>query len=226
MASSNDSEAIIVTPSRQKFTIALQEYNDGWLAANSGLGAITCLSSRVKLFYPPTPAHLCLLLSMFQISTESGDENGSWHSKTTLPILPSLFVLHEPSLYFLSRDDLQPNASHWTVSSYMALIAHSLTSLTFLSRSSPTDSGVAFALFDSQLDQLTLPVSKPLTVYHHFDHDTDQPRPRMESVTPFVEVYFEWTAVFNQEEDESTDDSKSRTSHKMKLHRVDRHAMG
>lgn len=65
---------------------------------------------KVHLSYPPTPAHLCLLLSMFQISTESGDENGSWHSKTTLPILPSLFVLHEPSLYFLSRDDLQPNA--------------------------------------------------------------------------------------------------------------------
>jgi hypothetical protein len=45
----NDSEAVIITPSRQKFATALQEYNDEWLTSNSGLGATTCLSSRVKL---------------------------------------------------------------------------------------------------------------------------------------------------------------------------------
>ena len=49
IARSNDSEAIIITPSRKKITAALQEYNDDWLAVNSGLGAITCISPRVKL---------------------------------------------------------------------------------------------------------------------------------------------------------------------------------
>jgi hypothetical protein len=57
---------------------------------------------------------------------------------------------------------------------------------------------VAFALFDSQLDQLRLPVSKPLALNHSFEHDTDQPSPRVERVTIFVERYFEWTAVFSQ----------------------------
>jgi hypothetical protein len=49
IARSNDFEVIIITPSRQKIATALQEYNDDWLTANSGLGAITCISSRVKL---------------------------------------------------------------------------------------------------------------------------------------------------------------------------------
>ena len=108
--------------------------------------------------------------------------------------------------------------SHWTVSSYMALITHTLSSLTFLSRSSPTGSGyesdydmerlaelyyfrcisVAFALFDSLLDLLKLPVSKPPTIHHPFGHDTGQPTPRMEPVATFVERYFERTAVFSQ----------------------------
>ena len=59
-------------------------------------------------------------------------------------------------------------------------------------------SGIAFALFDSQLDQLRLPILRPPAFHHTLDHDMEQPAPRMDSVAIFVEKYFEWLAVFHQ----------------------------
>lgn len=156
---------------------------------------------------------------MLQVSTRSGVENGVWlHSKTTLSVLPSLFILHEPSMFFLSEGSLDPNSPHWTISSYMMLITHALSCLSFLSKSTGVQSsGVAFALFDSQLDQLRLPILKQPISDHSYD--PGQPRRRTDYVATFVQRYFEWVAAFSQDEDDSPD--STRRKHMMKLYRPD-----
>lgn len=90
---------------------------------------------------------------MFRVSNPSDVENGAWlNPKTTLAVPPSLLILHEPSAYFLSEetgntDSCAPSFSNpgtvqtilqrskWTLSSYMALVTHALSSVTFLSGS-------------------------------------------------------------------------------------------
>lgn len=210
-----DSHAILISPSRQNLTMALQEYNDEWLKLNSGLGDVSSLSARVKLFYPPSPAHLCLLLSTFVVPS-SAETNAAWlNAKTTLATPPSLIILHEPSAYFLSNDRL--TSSKWTLSSYISLITHALSSLTFLSRKGQTRPGdVSFALFDSRLDQLRLPMSKQPT--YHRDDDENRPIPRLETVYNFVQKYFEWFVVAAQEYPSFQGTRRKKT---MVLHRND-----
>ncbi|KAF8076183.1 hypothetical protein FPV67DRAFT_1470648 [Lyophyllum atratum] len=204
------SHAIIISPSRQKLTLALQQYNDEWLKLNSGTGSVSSLSSRVKLFYPPSPAHLCLLLSMLIVPDPDSleKENVAWlNNKTTLPISPSLIVLHEPSAYFLSRRALH-RAAKWTINSYLSLITHALSSST----------GVSFALFDSQLDQLRLPMLVRPTSRH--DDDQNSSAPRHEPVYNFAQKYFEWVVVADEEDPSVHSTRKKKT---MVLHRNGQH---
>jgi len=209
-----NSHGILISPSRQNVTLALQQYNDEWLKLNSGLGNVSSLSSRVKLFYPPSPAHLCLLLSMFVVPTSGEADTAAWlNTKTTLATPPSLVILHELSAYFLSNDRL--SSSKWTLSSYLSLITHAFSSLTFLSGAGQARSGsVSFALFDSRIDQLRLPMLKQPT--HCRDDNENRPIPRLEPVYNFAQKYFEWIIVADQEEPSVHGTRRRRT---MVLHR-------
>ncbi|GLB33604.1 hypothetical protein LshimejAT787_0104880 [Lyophyllum shimeji] len=173
-----DSYAILISPSRQDLTVALRQYNDEWLKLNSGLGKVSSLSSRVKL----------LLLS----TLTSAFMPAAFH--TTLASPPSLLILHEPSAYFLSSDGI--TSSKWTLSSYLSLITHALSSLTFLARAGQT--AASFALFDSRLDQLRLPMVKQPT-YRGDDDDDNRAAPRLEPVFNFAQKYFEWIIVADEE---------------------------
>ncbi|KAF5387774.1 hypothetical protein D9615_000211 [Tricholomella constricta] len=213
-----DSQAILISPSRQRLTQALQHYNDEWLKLHSGFGSVHSLSSRVKLFYPPSPAHLCLLLSMLRVSSSSKTDNDAWlNPETTLSIPPSLVILHEPSAYFLSSDGVTP--SKWTLCSYLSLITHALSSLTFLSGKGQERSGAtSFALFDSRLDQLRLPiVEHPIS--QRDDSGENRSTSRLEPVYNYAQKYFEWIIAAEQEDTSAHGAVRKRT---MALHRNDR----
>lgn len=52
--------------------------------------------------YPPSPAHLALVLTLFRLYDQS--EGSDYDVKTTLDTAPALIVLHEPSAYFMTDD--------------------------------------------------------------------------------------------------------------------------
>lgn len=47
----NSSSVVFLSPSRQLVTVALQEYNDSWLATHSGQGRVSEMSSRVNMLF-------------------------------------------------------------------------------------------------------------------------------------------------------------------------------
>lgn len=59
---------------------------------------------------------------------------------------------------------------------------------------------ISFAVFDSQIDRLRLPILKnpSINVQHYLQTDEDQPTSRAQPVFPLVQQYFEWTGVFDQ----------------------------
>lgn len=105
-------KAILFVPSRQ---VAINAIQDQWLNMNAGSGEICRRLSQVDVLsvlfsfvtrtfhvdgfairYPPTPAHLTLLMAMMHTFNETFH-----HSKTTFEIAPTLLVFYELSLYFL-----------------------------------------------------------------------------------------------------------------------------
>jgi hypothetical protein len=56
---------------------------------------------------------------------------------------------------------------------------------------------ISFALFDSQLDRLKLPVLRSPRISNASEEDAEQ-SPRLESVAGLVQKYFEWVAVFDK----------------------------
>lgn len=114
------SRAVIITPRRDRLVDALRNFGDG----DDGFEQDPTLSevlSRVQLFYPPSPTHFSLLLSMLRVPGTAEDRSGSWlNSRTTLAAIPSIVVLHELSSYFTDN-------RLWTISSYLSLVAHGLS---------------------------------------------------------------------------------------------------
>ncbi|CCM04808.1 uncharacterized protein FIBRA_07001 [Fibroporia radiculosa] len=180
VASNPKSKALMLSPSRQSLALALVDFNDEWLNTHGADGATCDASSRVNILYPPTRAHYTLLLSM--LHTHQGTFH---HPKTTLPISPSLLILHEISALGIID---QPEA---TLASYLSLISHALTAVNHLAVQSSI--GVALAVFDSGLENLKLPVLRPIS-----PGPGDQSQPatlRKESIAMCVEKYFEWTGT-------------------------------
>ncbi|KAH9899787.1 hypothetical protein C8Q73DRAFT_743639 [Cubamyces lactineus] len=90
-----DDKIILLTPNRGLVKDSLVELNDEWLRRNSGHGNVSAAARRIEIFYPPTLAHLRLLLSMLH------EYHDTLHDqKTTLDAAPSLLILHEISSYF------------------------------------------------------------------------------------------------------------------------------
>ncbi|KII95383.1 hypothetical protein PLICRDRAFT_693611 [Plicaturopsis crispa FD-325 SS-3] len=183
-----DSKAIILSPSRRALASALVDYNDDWLEACARTGKTARDLSQIDIFYPPSAAHLALLLSMLRVS-QTPEDYTSDNMKTVLERAPALTVLHEPSSY-LVKSDTPP-----TVSSYLSLIARTLAAVSLLSAGS---GGTALAVFDSQLHELKLPVLKPPTSVEDEDnalqHDNSFSGPTQ--VRSLAAKYFEWVGTF------------------------------
>ncbi|KAF9230515.1 hypothetical protein BU15DRAFT_57156 [Melanogaster broomeanus] len=101
-------KAILLTPSRPLFLDGLRKYNDQWLKSYSGTGSMASISSRVNIFYPPSPKHLVAMLSMFRIHEVSASVPVD--PKATIDVAPALLILHEPSAYFLSQEEDDPSS--------------------------------------------------------------------------------------------------------------------
>ncbi|KAH9938576.1 uncharacterized protein B0H18DRAFT_1205782 [Fomitopsis serialis] len=136
-------KAIFISPSRASFLANLVKFDDEWLRVHGGDGLACSASARIENYYPPTPAHLVLILNMLHVYGGT-----LYHPKTTLPEAPTLLVLHELSAL------LKPATSESTVSSYLSLITHALAAVRSLSAKATTE--VVMAVFDSGLHDLKL----------------------------------------------------------------------
>ncbi|KAI0921291.1 hypothetical protein AcW2_006308 [Taiwanofungus camphoratus] len=206
-AQSPSAKAILFSPSRQTFATALKGFNDQWINEHGADGSTYRSSSRVNIFYPPTSAHLNLLLHMLH------EYNNSFcHSTTTLDVVPSLMVLHEISAFFsgASSDStcvmdvhlhrtLQRDISY-SISSYLTLISNAFTALKYLASQSSSD--VALVVFDSGLDQLKLPIIRPLASADQTCKSTTS-QARLESVAVFARRFFDWNAIAEVNSDAS-----------------------
>ncbi|KAF8974772.1 hypothetical protein BDZ97DRAFT_1775307 [Flammula alnicola] len=186
---------IILSPSRSVFKEDLLRFNDSWLNSHSGDGKISELTSNIVLFYPPTPVHLSLVLSMLHVPSPDSDGNEpTWSDPRTMQIsAPSLVVLLEPSRYFLSSTGSPMSSSARTLPSYLSLVNRVFVSISNLTSDSPPK----FALFDSQLHNFKLPV-----VYEPsrlFGEEMSSHQPPQMPVLPVVEKLFQWVGIFEDD---------------------------
>ncbi|KAN0097714.1 hypothetical protein V8E55_002160 [Tylopilus felleus] len=163
--------ALLFTPSRDTLLQALQTHNDEWLNTHSGTGTVASMSSKVTVFYPPTPKHLVAVLAMLRTHDVSSPAVPV-APKVTLDRASALLVLHEPSSYFLSEQE------EHTISSYLLLITHAFSTIEYLSSQS---SSLTLVIFDTRLDQLKLPVLRtpPRSIFEERDESEDVPRPEL-----------------------------------------------
>ncbi|KAK1227420.1 hypothetical protein PQX77_009567 [Marasmius sp. AFHP31] len=188
--------ALFLSTSSIHLNLALRQYNDDWLTTQSGHGNLTAVSSRVQIFYPPTPAHLVFLLSTFHVVESSANDSDIASSKSVLASCPSLIVLHELSSYFLRDVETNPTSHKWTISSYLNLVTHTASLISFLTRSITTNT--ALVLFDSRIDELRLPVvANPSNDKDRIFGLMPQP-PKPEEVVALVQKYFQYTATFTE----------------------------
>ncbi|KAG1755903.1 hypothetical protein EDB19DRAFT_1663604 [Suillus lakei] len=187
---SRDAKALLLSSARQALIQSLREYNDEWLLTDSGTGNTCHSSSKVDIFYPPTPNHLVVLLSAFR--THEASEPIPLDSKATLHSVPSLLVLHELSAYFLPMNENKPH----TIASYLQLVSHAFALVNFLSPEPQTP--MRFVLFDSQLDKLKLPVLRTPTLPVFDGEESGDETPRPESAALVARKYFEWVGTFDR----------------------------
>lgn len=204
-------KALLLSSARQALIRSLQEYNDEWLLSNSGTGNTCRSSSEVDIFYPPTPNHLVVLLSAFR--THEASDPVPLDSKATLDSVPSLLVLHELSAYFLPMNENKPH----TIASYLQLVSYALALASFLSPESQTP--MRFALFDSQLDKLKLPVLRTPTVPVFDGEESGDETPRPESVAFVAHKYFEWVGTFDRSDTNSLSDGSEVRRCTLTLHK-------
>lgn len=161
--------------------------------------------------YPPTPNHLVVLLSAFR--THEASDPVPLDSKATLDSVPSLLVLHELSAYFLPMNENKPH----TIASYLQLVSYALALSSFLSPESQTP--MRFALFDSQLDKLKLPVLRTPTVPVFDGEESGDETPRPESVAFVAHKYFEWVGTFDRSDTNSLSDGSEVRRCTLTLHK-------
>ncbi|PPQ95479.1 hypothetical protein CVT26_008507 [Gymnopilus dilepis] len=195
-ASTPPGSSIIFAPSKDALKEGLQLLNDAWLTAHSGEGATVEISSKVTIFYPPTPAHLCLLLSLLHVSNEKSLEYTWASSQTVLPTAPNLIIITELSSYFLNPDDeSSSSSSDLTLPSYLNLVNRILISLSSMKRSS-TGALPKLALFDSRLSNFKLPVTNQ---HQRLFSDGSSSHPQEMQALPLVERFFQWVGIFEED---------------------------
>ncbi|KAJ3556938.1 hypothetical protein NM688_g1748 [Phlebia brevispora] len=194
-------KVILVVASRAALTASLTHLRDEWIKVHGGEGRIAGAAMKVEVLYPPTPAHLNLLLSLFHESL-SGEED-LLHEKTTFPTTPSLLVLCDLASYFLDIEEA-------TVSSYLVLLTRALTSVSALSEQS--GKCTSLAVFDSSLDALRLPLVRPVSPGHMQEGDgSSSPIGRVESLGFLAQRYFEWVGTVEEEPYDEEDEVLAET---------------
>lgn len=143
------------------------------------------------MLYPPSPAHLTFLLSLFHEALFDNEQDFV-HLKTTFASTPSLIVLCEPSCFF--REDQEA-----TLSSYLTLLLHASSTVSSLSAQSGRTT--ALAVFDSGLENLRMPLLRVPSP------DPDAPEGTQhvvkdvhESVASLAQQYFEWVGTVDEED--------------------------
>ncbi|KAJ3790554.1 hypothetical protein GGU10DRAFT_371179 [Lentinula aff. detonsa] len=145
-------------------------------------GKISAQADQVRFFYPPTAAHLALLLSTLQvIDTEKPNSVGVHDTSTSSisfphllkPPGPALVIIHEPSAYFINATQRPPSPS----SSYLSLL---IRAISLVSRSS-----ASLAVFDTHVNDLEMPVH-PNSISHH-----------MQAIAPLLANYIELIVHFD-----------------------------
>jgi len=149
--------------------------------------------------YPPSPAHLCLLLSVF--CAERPDILANVTFSTPRRRAWDVIMLLEPSQYFFASDggsqcvhhnreilSVLMNLMNRSLSSYLTLIQRSLACISRLT--SPPSRPPKFVLFDSRLHDLKLPMTKePMEA-------GDADGFHQVHALPLVETYFQMTGIF------------------------------
>ncbi|KAF9013353.1 hypothetical protein BDQ17DRAFT_1537026 [Cyathus striatus] len=214
ISQSENARGVLITPSRSKILKSLVEFNDDWIANNALLGHVAPIFSRVSVFYPPSPAHLSMLLSVLRTANMPEPPVAlEINRETALVTAPSIVILHEPASYFTSRGIHDRNT--WTVSSYLTLIARVFRWISVVEKAFDTPHRpIIFALFDSQLDNLKLPLVKMPSKRYDIGNEAYEAE-RNESVLLLAEKYFECIATFKEDiaEVPSSQDEELMTDH-------------
>ncbi|CAL1701372.1 unnamed protein product [Somion occarium] len=198
LAQSGSKRAILLLPSRTKFTAALKKLNDDWLNQHGGEGKCSRLARHIDILYPPTPAHLAFLLSMFHQAQDS--DKVEFTRKTTFAAVPSLLVLCELSSYLAGNPDA-------TISSYLSMVSQALSCASSLLATS--GSTVSLAVFDSGLTDLKLPILRPvfMQALEKERHSTEQPEQKEDPIPNAVPVaflahrFFDWIGEFTRDQE-------------------------
>lgn len=156
-----------------------------------------------SISYPPTAAHMALLLSSLQVIDTDKPFPSAVHDTPTItnsaysphlltPPGPLLVIIHELSAYFTNTT--QPSS---TSSSYLSLLARALSVTSRL--------GASIAIFDAHVNHLKMPVH----------HDSNPHLERLQAVAPLLENYIELVLDFSDSNQPhaqtcSTDGNKTR----------------
>ncbi|KIY50138.1 hypothetical protein FISHEDRAFT_39628 [Fistulina hepatica ATCC 64428] len=169
LASEESRSVLLFTPSRREFLEKVKEVPDSWLALNLVSGDVTEKASRIRILYPPTPTHLSLLLATIRVSSDSGPDA---NSVMLLDEAPTLIVLHEPSGYFTQSQGDQPSSA----------------------QSRPP----RFALFDSRIESLKLPLAVRLRRNRfQLNDEEDTLAANPQPINAFIPKYFSWICTIS-----------------------------
>ncbi|KAF8192436.1 hypothetical protein BJ912DRAFT_1094791 [Pholiota molesta] len=209
------SPVLLLCPSRATFKEDMLRFNDSWLNAHSATGKHSELASYVSIFYSPTSVHLSLLLSMFHVP-RSGSALAESTPKTAQAVPPGLVILTEPSRYFLSPGAAEMSSCKRSYAVLISEFGQSRVHLdikpdkvfgldSVLLRKTHTDPSFSgdhppkFALFDSQLENLKLPLLSEPSLRLGDDQAADE-QPGLTPVLPLVENLFQWICIFEDDD--------------------------
>ncbi|KAF5393970.1 hypothetical protein D9757_000200 [Collybiopsis confluens] len=139
-------------------------------------GKISALAERVHILYPPSAAHMALILSTLQvIDTEAPfpDTYPKHYPHLLKPPGPALIILHDISTYFTDAHSSSTSAA------YLSLVTRAISLAARL--------GARLAVFDAQVNHLRMPVYP------------DSHLERMQEIAPLLENYIEHIIDFDEE---------------------------
>ncbi|PPQ99918.1 hypothetical protein CVT24_009599 [Panaeolus cyanescens] len=213
-----DARIVLIASSQSALQRSLKDFDDEWLSAHSATGQFMDWASDVKILYmiylltcaitmlmefsgsyPPSAAHLCLLLSMFHTLKGNEIPEEEWLVKNLQSLEPpSLIILCEPSSYFVSSSiDGVESLTTPMLPAYINLVSRAITLTSNLADTS--GSFPKLVLFDSRVSTLKLPVTDRPSVLFRNPNDATQ-RQSLQQVLPLLQHFFEHVAIFEQDQ--------------------------
>ncbi|KAG8885087.1 hypothetical protein FRB97_002252 [Tulasnella sp. 331] len=179
-------------------TNVLTESNDDWLNAHGGTGRVAHNLSRIRMMYPPTFAHVQLILSLLQSKAGKGSD-----PRIALDPPPSLIVLVDPST--LIRAEASP-----TVSSFLLIVSEAVACLNSLN-AREASRPLRLVIFDKGYDELEFAISPALHPNDEgevkIEYEGTRPRHTCGDLAAglLVHQYFDWVGTVAELYDDSTD---------------------